>query len=68
MRANIFRHEFNARLRSVLTWAFAAVVVILLYSSVFSSFAQDAELLNEMMTKFPKELLIYIPEDIPSKH
>lgn len=58
MRANIFRHEFNMRLRSVLTWAFAAAAVVLVYSSVFSSFAQDAELLNEMMANFPQELLM----------
>lgn len=57
MRANIFRQEFKMNLRSVITWSVAIAVLILVYMSLFSSVAKDAELLNEMMSKFPKELL-----------
>jgi ABC-2 type transport system permease protein len=57
MRMNIFKQEFKMHLRSVITWSVAVAVMMLVYISLFSSFAQDAELLNEMMAKFPKELL-----------
>jgi len=57
MRMNIFQHEFKMHARSVMTWSVAVAVLILVYSSLFSSFAQDTELLNEMMAKFPQELL-----------
>jgi len=57
MRMNIFQHEFKMYLRSVITWSVAVAVLIFVYVSLFSSFAQDAELLNEMMANFPQELL-----------
>ena len=57
MSMNIFRHEFRMRLSSVITWSAAVTVLILLFVSVFTSFAKDAELLAETMVNFPKELL-----------
>lgn len=44
-------------LRSVITWSVAVAALLLLFVSLFSSFAQDAALLNEMMANFPEELL-----------
>jgi ABC-2 type transport system permease protein len=58
MAMNIFRHEFKMRLRSVITWSVAVAVLILVYVSLFSSFAQQAENLNQMMANFPKQLLM----------
>lgn len=57
MRINIYRQEFTMNLRSVTTWSVAVAALILLFVSLFSSFAQDAALLNEMMANFPEELL-----------
>lgn len=57
MRANIFRHEFKMHLRSVITWSAAIALLILVFVSLFSSFAEQAELMNLMLAKFPKELL-----------
>jgi len=57
MTMNIFWQEFKMRLRSVITWSVAIAVLILVYVSMFSSFADQAELLNEMMAKFPEALL-----------
>jgi ABC-2 type transport system permease protein len=54
---NIFRQEFNMRLRSVITWSVAVAVLLLIYVSLFSSFAAQAALLNEMMANFPPQLL-----------
>ena len=57
MRMNIYQQEFKMTLRSVITWSVAVAVLIFVFVSLFSSFAQDAALLNEMMANFPKELL-----------
>ena len=56
MSATIFKHEFYARLRSVITWSLAVVAIILIFMSFFSVFADEAVLVNEMMHNFPKEL------------
>jgi ABC-2 type transport system permease protein len=57
MTMNIFHHEFRMHSRSVITWSVAVAALIFVFVSLFSSFAQDAALLNEMMANFPKELL-----------
>ncbi len=57
MRMNIYSQEFRMNLRSVITWSVAVAALILLFVSLFSSFAQDAALLNEMMANFPEQLL-----------
>jgi ABC-2 type transport system permease protein len=58
MKTNIFQHEFKMSLRSVIIWSVSITLLMLVYLSLFSSFAKDAELLDEMMDKFPKELLM----------
>jgi ABC-2 type transport system permease protein len=57
MTINIFQHEFKMHLRSVITWSVAVAALNLVFVSLFSSFSQDAALLNEMMANFPEELL-----------
>jgi ABC-2 type transport system permease protein len=57
MATNVFRQEFKMHLRSAITWSVAVALLILVFVSLFSSFAQQAELLNEMMAKFPPQLL-----------
>jgi ABC-2 type transport system permease protein len=58
MAMNIFRQELKMLSRSVATWSVAVAGLILLYVSMFSSFAADAALLNEMLSNFPEELLM----------
>jgi ABC-2 type transport system permease protein len=58
LNAKIFRHEFKMLARSVVTWSLALALLIMAFVSLFSSFSQQAELLNEAMSKFPKELLM----------
>jgi len=55
---NIFLHEFKANMRSVITWSIALTLLILLFMSLFSGFAVEAELLNQTLEKFPKEFLM----------
>jgi ABC-2 type transport system permease protein len=57
MSINIYRHEFRARLNSVIIWSIALVAIIIIFSSIYSSFADQAALLNETMSKFPPALL-----------
>ncbi|MEI2692216.1 MAG: hypothetical protein V9H69_21915 [Anaerolineae bacterium] len=56
MNANIYRHEFRARLRSVLVWSLALTVLTLFFFAMFPVFADQAALMNEMLAKFPQEL------------
>jgi len=57
MAMNIYRHEFKMHLRSVITWSAAIAILIFVFVSLFSSFAKQAELMNEMMANFPPQLL-----------
>lgn len=56
MRINIFRHEVNIRVRSVVIWSLSIAALVLFFFSIFPSFAEDAALSNELVAKFPKEL------------
>lgn len=55
---NIYKHEFKAKVNSVIIWSFSLAMLILVYMSLFSAFAVDAELLNEAMSNMPEELLM----------
>ena len=55
---NIYKHEFKMIRKSVMTWSVSVSLVLLVYMSLFSSFAENAAILNEMMTQFPEELLM----------
>lgn len=57
MSTTIFRHEFRGRIKSLISWSLAVIGITLLYFSFYPSFADQAELLNEMMANFPPELL-----------
>lgn len=57
MSLTIFKQEFKMSLRSVIIWSAAVAALIFLLVSVFSSLASEAELLNEMLSEFPEELL-----------
>jgi ABC-2 type transport system permease protein len=57
MSANIYIHEFRTRLKSVLIWSLALTVMVFFYFSIFPAFADQAELTNQMMAKFPPALV-----------
>jgi beta-exotoxin I transport system permease protein len=57
MSKTIFSHEFKMSWRSVIAWSVAVAAVIFIYGSMFSSLSEDAELMNQMMAKFPPALL-----------
>lgn len=57
MKANIFKHEFRARFRTVITWSIALVAIIAIFLSIFPFYADQAALMNDLLANFPPELL-----------
>ena len=57
MSANIFMHEFRIRFKSVLIWSVSMAALIFVFFSIYPTFADQADLLNQMMQNFPPELL-----------
>nr|MBI2904953.1 hypothetical protein [Chloroflexota bacterium] len=56
MNANIYRHEFRTRLKSVVIWSLALTFLVAFFFSMFSVFADQAALMNELLAKYPPEL------------
>ncbi len=56
MNANIYRHELHIRWKSVFIWSAALVLLIVFFFSLFPTFSKDADLLNQMLAKFPPEM------------
>jgi ABC-2 type transport system permease protein len=57
MKQNIFRHEFQAHARSLFNWTLAMVAIIIVFMSMYSSFADQAALMDQVLANFPPELL-----------
>lgn len=57
MSANIFKFEFNSRLKSLVTWSLAVATILFFFYSVYTGFADQAALMNQMLQKFPPALL-----------
>ena len=55
---NIFTHELRMYSKSILTWSLALTLLLWLFLSLFSGFADSAELLNASLDQFPPELLM----------
>mgnify|MGYP001765444639 CR=1 FL=1 len=56
MSATIFKHEFRTKLRSVLIWSASVAFLIIFFFSLFSVFAEQAALVNQMMANFPPQM------------
>ncbi len=56
MNANIYRHEFRSRRRSVIIWSLSVIAILFFYFSFFSVFADQAALMNQMLERFPPQL------------
>ncbi|NSW53790.1 MAG: ABC transporter permease subunit [Anaerolineae bacterium] len=57
MKFNIYKHEITMYRKSVLTWSLSLAVIIFLFMSMFSSFAKDADVLNQALAQMPPELI-----------
>ena len=56
MNANIYRHEFRARLKSVIIWSLGVAALLAIYSAFFASFADEAALVKDMLARFPAQM------------
>jgi ABC-2 type transport system permease protein len=56
MSATIYIHEFRARLRSVIIWSLSIAALVIFFFSLFPAFADQAAMLNEMLSRFPPGL------------
>jgi ABC-2 type transport system permease protein len=56
MNANIYKHEFRTRLRSVTIWSLAMAFLILFFFSLFPTFSGQAALMNEFLARYPAQL------------
>jgi beta-exotoxin I transport system permease protein len=54
---NIYIQEFKMKLGSVITWSISIIGVLFLFFWIFSTIADDMELLNQVMSNYPPELL-----------
>lgn len=55
---NIYKLEFNNHLKSVIIWSLSVSLAIFFIMSMFPTFANDAEVINDMMANFPEEFLM----------
>lgn len=58
MNKMIFKHELLIRTKSILIWGISVAALVFVFFSFFSVFAEQSELMNEMLSKMPEELLI----------
>jgi len=56
MSANIYTHEFRARLKSVIIWSLSLAFLILFFFSLFPVFSDQAAVMNEFLARYPAEL------------
>src|SRR4030042_3181699 len=56
MSTTISLHEFRTRLKSVVIWSLSIAFLIVFFSSMFSIFVDQAELMNEFLARYPQEL------------
>lgn len=54
---NIYLQELKGNLRSIITWSISVVVLLFVFLSIFSTIVEDMEVLNEVMSNYPPELL-----------
>ena len=51
---NIFRHELRAYRKSTIIWTISLIIIVLLFMSLYSSFAKDAEEFTKIMAGYPE--------------
>jgi len=56
MSATIYKHEFRARLKSVIIWSLSITFLIVFFFAMFPVFADQTALMNEALSRYPAEL------------
>jgi ABC-2 type transport system permease protein len=58
MMMNIYKHEFKAILRTALIWSASIAALLFVFMSISSTFSKNAVVVSDMLSNFPKQLLI----------
>lgn len=58
MNSNIYKQELKSNLKSVWIWSASIVALILVFMSLYQTFATTTVSLEDLLNSFPKELLI----------
>jgi len=56
MIATIYKHEFRARLKSVIVWSLSLTCLIVFFFAMFPVFADQTALMNEALARYPAEI------------
>ena len=55
---NIYLQEFKMIRNSIISWSIALILMLMVFMSIFSSFADNSAILSDTLSQMPKELLI----------
>jgi len=55
---NIFKHEFNMKIKSIIIWSLSLAGFIIFYMAFFPSIASDSAALDSIMNSLPEEMLL----------
>lgn len=55
---NIYKQEFKMIRNSVFSWSISIALLLLVFTSIYSSFAESSDILNKALAQMPKELLV----------
>ena len=61
---NVFKQELKFQMRSILYWTGSIAVVLLIFMSIFPSFAKEAASLKQALASFPPAMFAAIGMDI----
>ena len=54
---NIFKHEFNMKIKSIIIWSLSLSAFIIFYMAFFPSMAEDSQMFDSIMNSFPEEMM-----------
>ena len=54
---NIFKQEFNMKVKSTIIWSLSLIVFIIFYMAFFPAMAKDSVAFESVMNSFPEEML-----------
>ena len=55
---NIFKFEFQSRLKSLAVWSLSITALIVVFFSFYPVFADQAAIMDQLLANFPEELRV----------
>lgn len=54
---NIFKQEFNMKIKSIIIWSLSLMAFMIFYMAFFPAMGQDSQAFESIMSSFPEEML-----------